>query len=112
MGYGGPPQGFTGPSPQALRGFEEQDVVALTEMFPELGRDVVESVLLTNGGNKEASVNALLNHGLSWPFQVVEYFEALTLLAGAMAVLRGGRPWRLVGMTHIPENPGAVSWPG
>ena len=40
--------------------FSEADVVVLMEMFPALGRDVVESVLTSSGGNKDAAINTLL----------------------------------------------------
>ncbi len=47
------------PMPQrpAIR---EADVARLCEMFPSLGRDVVESVLQANNGNVEAAVTQLL----------------------------------------------------
>lgn len=37
------------------------EVAQLCEMFPGLGRDVVETVLVANGGNRDATLTALLS---------------------------------------------------
>lgn len=49
------------------------------------------AVLALIAGVAMAIIKTLLAEGLWWPFQVVEYLEALTLAMGAVAVLRGGR---------------------
>lgn len=61
-GMPGPnPYGAPAPIPaHALRGFTDEDVTALHDMFPNIGRDVVESVLAVRGGNKDAAINDLL----------------------------------------------------
>ena len=40
--------------------FTEQDVLQIKEMFPDAEVEVVRSLMETNGGNKDATINNLL----------------------------------------------------
>lgn len=45
------------PPPQPLT---EQDIVELMEIFPTIDKDVIKSIGENNRGNKEATINSLL----------------------------------------------------
>lgn len=62
-----PPQPVTMqpvPPPQAQRSpANPADILQIKSMFPDIGEDVIQSVLAANNGDKEATINGLLSMG-------------------------------------------------
>jgi toll-interacting protein len=48
------------PPPQPILPMTEEDIANLMEMFPSVDKDVIKSIGEANRGNKEATINSLL----------------------------------------------------
>lgn len=48
------------PAPAPIQPLTEEDIANLMEMFPSVDKDVIKSIGEANRGNKEATINSLL----------------------------------------------------
>lgn len=55
-----PPQQQIQPQPPIITQLSDDDIVNLMEMFPSIDKDVIKSIGEANNGNKEATINSLL----------------------------------------------------
>jgi toll-interacting protein len=55
------PSELATPRRQSVQLFGEQDLNAIKEMFPSFDLEVIKSLMESNGGNKEATIESLLN---------------------------------------------------